>query len=285
MNSSPFSDAVAAPVLDPVPTAPPPPPRAKLRAGRENDVVDGTTEYRLVPVKDLQEDPDNTRQTFRKVEELATNIDAVGLTQPIVARIDEDGALVIMDGARRFRAVQILGWELVPCLIRYGVKPSSLLATMLSVNSHRQDLDPIEEARGVRRYMKDHKLGSMEEAAVALGMSIGWVSHRLALLKLDDKDQRKVSAGTMTIGAGVKMSREKTGNTRVSHKARETARELPHFSDDHHLAGRARSRCRVHDFPKPLVGGVACGACWEIVIRLDEGRNPLPISGREAASA
>lgn len=292
--SRPFSDA------PPIPNVETPPEPVKIdmpelmlppRKGRQGrDVIDGTSEYVMVPINDLHPDPDQPRKTMRNVGELAANIKALGLGQPVTARIAANGHLTIMYGERRWRAMQKLGWEYAPTIIRYGVTDSDVLALQLSENSQREDLDPIEEARGVRAYMRQKKLSTYLQAAEALGHSLFWVTSRIALLDLEPEQQEAVSAGKLGIVSGSKLARQQTGNTRVSKQQREsggyspapvkTSRVAPHFSDEHPLAGRARARCKVHDFPKPQIGGIACGVCWEIVIRLDAGRNPLPITGR-----
>jgi ParB family chromosome partitioning protein len=263
------------------------PPR---RGPRTRDVVDGKAEYKLVPIDDLHDDPDNPRKTYRNIMPLAASIKQEGLLEPVNARIDPDGKLIIMWGHRRIRAIRLLSqdadvgkdWQLVPTLIRYGVKDSSVLAKQLIENSHRDNLDPIEEARGIRAFMREHRLATYQQAAQQLGHSLAWVAGRVALLDLEQEDQEKVSEGKIPIMDAIAKARKHSGKTRVSKVQRE-GYELPHFSEEHFLAGRARSRCNAGrergEAHKPIIGGVACGACWEVVIRLDARRNADVLAG------
>jgi ParB/RepB/Spo0J family partition protein len=263
------------------------PPR---RGPRTRDLVDGKNEYKLVPINDLHDDPDNPRKTYRNIMPLAASIKVEGLLEPINARIDSEGKLIIMWGHRRLRAIRMLSqdpdvgkdWQYAPTIIRYGVKDSSVLAKQLIENSHRDDLDPIEEARGIRYYMREHRLGSYAEAAQKLGHSLAFVAGRVALLDLDQEDQEKVSERKMPITEGIAKARKQSGKTRVSKIQRE-GREPAHFSDEHFLAGRAASRCNAArtrgETHRPIIGNVACGSCWEVVIRLDARRNPDALAG------
>jgi ParB/RepB/Spo0J family partition protein len=291
-----------APVSDPARTMPPVP------TGRERDLIDGTAVYKMVHLDDITEDPDNPRKIYRNIDELAESLKKNGLLEPISCRIDQDGKLWLMYGHRRLRAAKRANWKTIPTIIRYGVKDASILARQLVENSQRSGLDPMEEAVAIRRYMREQKMGTYAECAASLGHSLGWVTTRVALLDLDEDDQNKISSGELTLMEGAKIARRNTGNTRVSRKMREeggmtdannatgktasmptawtpsyATKNPPHFSDEHFLAGRARSRCsaaaKAGDVHKPMIGGVACGSCWEVVIRLDARRNGDVLAG------
>lgn len=258
-----------------------------VRKGRERDLLDGKAEYKLVPIEDLHPDPDQPRKTFRDLHLFAENLKELGMLQPITARIGPDKKLIIYMGERRWRAAKIAGWTHVPTIIRYGVVDSGILASQLMENAHRDDMDPIDEARAIRRIMRDEKIATHEQAAKRLGHSQPWISARLALLNLDEEDQERVSRGEIGVTAAAAKGRAAAGITRTrddrspaytSTYTPPPARALAHFSDEHFLAGRARSRCtaqtRAGDHNGVKIGGVACGACWEVVIRQDARRNP-----------
>lgn len=263
-------------------------PEPKVRKGRERDLLDGRAEYKLVPINDIHSDPDQPRKIFRNIEALASNLEQVGLNQPVTVRIDADNKLILMYGERRWRAAMLAKWTHIPAIIRYGVKDSSILAQQLSENVHREDMDPMEEAWGLRRYMRENKIATYLQASQALGYSLTWVTNRAALLDLEPEDQEKVAARELPITKAVAKSRAASGTTRqrperkavASATAASSGGGHAHFSDEHPLAGRARSRCRTGNEVdhKPKVGGVACGACWELVIRLDARRNPNTLS-------
>jgi ParB family chromosome partitioning protein len=248
-----------------------------VRQGRERDLVDGKAEYKLVPIHDIQRDPDQPRRVFRNIEQLAINIKTRGLKQPVHVRPNPDGpGLILLYGERRWRACKKAGITHIPAIIQYGVDPDEILADQLTENLHREDMDHIEEAHAIRNYMRKNRIGSYTEAAQKLGISLSTVTNKIALLDLDESDQDRVSSGELTLLAGVAKARAKTGKTRKTSNG--VTRVLPHFTDDHRLAGRARSRCHAAAKSKtphgPKVGGVACGACWEVVIRLDAQVNP-----------
>lgn len=239
--------------------------------------LDGKSEYKQIPLSHITADPDQPRKTFRNIGELAKSLKEVGLKQPITVRPNpvRDGHYILMYGERRYRAAEQNLWLTIGAIVRYGVKDAAILADQLTENSQREDLDPIEEARGLRAYMRIHKIATYQEAGERLGHSLAWAANRGALLSLDEDDQMKVSKGQLSILDAAKKSREIRGITR---KSRKPAPLPPHFSQDHPLAGHARARCRAQmridgtSSHKQLDGGVACGECWEQVIRQDAVR-------------
>lgn len=205
-----------------------------------------------VRTSSLHPDPDNPRADVGDVSELADSIEQVGLIQPIIARRDGD---------------QLLGWSTVPVVIRPPMRSDDVLAQMLVENSHRVDLDPIEEARALK--VLADRLGTTTQAQLAskIGRTQVHVSGRLALLDLPVEEQELVRAGQMNLGDGIRRGRETSG------KVRATSTGSPHLGIDHDLSSRARARCQRLKHKRAgrnSVGGVACGQCWESVIRADE---------------
>jgi ParB/RepB/Spo0J family partition protein len=239
--------------------------------------LDGKSEYKQIPLSHITPDPDQPRKTFRNIGELAKSLKEVGLKQPITVRPNtlRPGHYILMYGERRYKAAEQLNWMTIGAIVRYGVKDSSVLADQITENSQREDLDPIEEARGLRAYMRIHKIATYQEAGERLGHSLAWAANRGALLSLDEDDQTKVSKGEMTILDAAKKSREIRGITR---KPRKAPPPPPHFGHDHPLAGHAGARCRAQTriegikSHKRLDGGIACGECWEQAIRQDAVR-------------
>lgn len=225
-----------------------------------------------VPVAQLHPDPDNLRENLEDIEDLADSIREAGLLQPIVARRD-GRRLVIVAGHRRLAAIKLLRWTDVPVIINATIKPADVLAAMLIENGQRKDLDPIEEARGLatikaRDNLSDHEL------AKKVGRSQPAVSARIALLSLSAEDQLQVRAGTMTLVEGTHRGRLNSG--KVAKKGQD---KNWHLSPTHELADRAKARCiRLEHSRGRTVGGMACGACWESVIRADEREHITTIS-------
>jgi ParB family chromosome partitioning protein len=222
-----------------------------------------------VSVLDLRPSPNNPRKTMTGIGDLATSIAEQGLIQPIVVqRVPGEDGYQIVAGHRRHAAVRKLGWPKVACIIRRDLLPDEELATMLVENGQRANLDPIEEARALAK-LKSESGMTDKELGRKIGRSDAYVWGRLTLLKLPAAEQEELRAGQIGVTAAVNMARPKG----VGSKNKEVARAW-HFAHTHDLATLARGRCRQLDH-KPgrrLAGGIACGECWEFVIRADERR-------------
>lgn len=221
-----------------------------------------------IPIEDLTPDPDNPRETLDGIEDLAESIRSVGLLQPVVARRHK-GKVYLVAGHRRLAAVRLLGWNEVKVIVRSHMRPDDVLAAMLIENGQRSDLDPIEEARGLRKLQA--KLDCSEtELGTKIGRSLGYVNGRLLLLNLTAEEQAAVRAGDLGVTAGTKKARLNSGRVRPGAVGRPA---VGHLSSTHDLATRVRNRCTRLGHSKGHgvgVGGVACGLCWESVIRADE---------------
>lgn len=223
-----------------------------------------------VAVVDLDVDPQNVRGDLGDIHGLAMSIQSVGLLQPIVARRTERGRLVIVAGHRRHAAVQMLGWTHVPVLVRKPMRSDEVLAAMLVENGQRANLDPIEEARALMR-LKQQRGWSVRDLAAQLGWSQTTIDGRLALLDLSVEDQEALRSGEMNLGDAVRRGRVAAGRVRSA-----GITGSPHLGVDHDLARLAKARCTRLEHRRNgrnSVGGVACGACWESVIRADERRH------------
>lgn len=250
-----------------VPVPAPPPsaaPALAVKVTARGGLVD-------VALTDLDIDPENLRADLGDIEGLAESITQVGLLQPIVARRTPQGRLVIVAGHRRYAAVQRLRWATVPVIVRAPMRPDEVLAAMLVENGQRAGLDPIEEARALARLQAATRVSSRELGA-RVGMAQSTVDGRLALLALTPEEQEQVRTGELRISDGVRRGRLSSGRTRPAGYTGH-----PHLGVDHALAAQARARCQRlgHSQSKRnrgRVGGVACGECWESVIRADERR-------------
>lgn len=223
-----------------------------------------------VRVVDLHTDPDNPREHLDGIEELADTIKSVGLLQPPVVR-RHGGHLVIVAGHRRIAALRLLKWTHVDVLIRGEMRPDHVLAAMLIENGQRQDLDPIEEARGYRQLAQ---MGlTHTEIAARVGRSAATVATRLALLDLPPDEQEDIRAGALTLSHVQNRAALERQQARLRAGGRAAGRPTgaktkPYFGDTHPLARAARCDHRG----KPKIGGVGCGECWEQAIRADERR-------------
>ena len=130
--------------------------------------------------------------------ELANSIAEHGLLQPIAVRPRANGRYLIIAGERRWRACRLAGLNEVPVIIK-DVTDEQAMELALVENLQREDLDPVEEAAGIRELMTRCDL-TQEQAAQKLGKSRSALANSLRLLNLPDSVLDKLKAGTLTIG-------------------------------------------------------------------------------------
>ena len=116
------------------------------------------------------------------LQTLADSIRAQGIMQPILVRPIADNRFEIIAGERRWRAAKMAGLTQVPVLIRQ-IADESALAMALIENIQRENLNPLEEALGIKRLINEFAM-THEKAAVAVGRSRAAVSNLLRLLSL-----------------------------------------------------------------------------------------------------
>ena len=143
-----------------------------------------------------------TRMDEGALYELAESIKAQGIMQPILVRRLQEGANTgkyeIIAGERRFRAAGLAGLDSVPVLVR-DVPDEAAAAMSLIENIQREDLNPLEEAHGLQRLVKEFGL-THEQAAQAVGRSRSAASNLLRLLNLAEPVQTMLMAGDLDMG-------------------------------------------------------------------------------------
>jgi ParB family chromosome partitioning protein len=143
-----------------------------------------------------------TRMDEGALYELAESIKAQGIMQPILVRRlvegPNQGKYEIIAGERRFRASKLAGLDRVPVLVR-DVPNESAAAMALIENIQREDLNPLEEAQGLQRLVKEFG-HTHEQAAQAVGRSRSAASNLLRLLNLADPVQTMLMAGDLDMG-------------------------------------------------------------------------------------
>ncbi|OGB06020.1 MAG: chromosome partitioning protein ParB [Burkholderiales bacterium RIFCSPHIGHO2_12_FULL_61_11] len=143
-----------------------------------------------------------TRMDEGALYELAESIKVQGIMQPILVRRlnsgANDGKYEIIAGERRFRAARLAGLDSLPVLVR-DVPDESAAAMALIENIQREDLNPLEEAQGLQRLVKEFGL-THEMAAQAVGRSRSAASNLLRLLNLADPVQTMLMAGDLDMG-------------------------------------------------------------------------------------
>ena len=141
-----------------------------------------------------------TRMDEGALAELAESIRSQGIMQPILVRPLEgkQDRYEIIAGERRFRAAQIAGLKEVPVLVK-KVPDENAAVMALIENIQREDLNPLEEAQGVRRLLNEFGL-THEQAAMAIGRSRSATSNLLRLLNLAHPVQTMLLAGDIDMG-------------------------------------------------------------------------------------
>ena len=150
-------------------------------------------------IKDLIPNPYQPRKTFEptKLKELINSIKESGVIQPLIVRKSGE-KYEIVAGERRWRAAKEAGLDVVPAVVR-KYDDATMMEVALIENMQRSDLNPMEEAEGLRNMMD--KLGiTQAEVAKKMGMSKTAVSNSLRLLNLPESIRKFVEKGEITMG-------------------------------------------------------------------------------------
>jgi len=156
-----------------------------------------------LPVRAIAPNPFQPRRDFRAddLAGLAASIEVNGLIQAIVVRRSASGrTFELVAGERRLRAVKQLGWSDIPAQIR-DVDDQELLVHALVENIQREDLGPLEEAKGYE-LLRDRFGFSQRRIADAVGKSRSTVANMLRLLSLPPSVRRLLEEGRLSMGHG-----------------------------------------------------------------------------------
>ena len=139
-----------------------------------------------------------SRMDEASLAELAESVRAQGVMQPILVRPVDGGRFEIIAGERRWRAAQIAGLREVPVLVK-AVPDQAALALSLIENIQREDLNPLEEAQGLKRLIEEFGL-THEAAAQAVGRSRSAVTNLLRLTQLAKPVQDYLLGNALEMG-------------------------------------------------------------------------------------
>ncbi len=148
----------------------------------------------------IDRNPNQPRQTFDEdsLNEMAESIKTYGVLQPLLLVPKLDGRYLIVAGERRFRASSRAGLRTVPAIIK-DLDDEQIQEISLIENLHREDLNAIEAAFGMRELIKTHGL-KQEDIAVKIGKSRPYVTNTLRLLQLPDEIIELVKTGQLDAG-------------------------------------------------------------------------------------
>lgn len=155
------------------------------------------TRLLMLPVDRILPNPSQPRKSFSEKElfGLSVSIRENGLLQPVTVR-KEAGKYYLIAGERRLRASKMAGLREIPAVLsEYSGQDSAVLA--LLENIQRQDLNMFEQAIAMENLIKIWGI-SQEQAAKRLGISQSYLSNKMRLLKLDDKEREAILKSKMT---------------------------------------------------------------------------------------
>lgn len=189
-------------------------PDIKEEAGKERE--EG---FMQVPVSMVTQNRHQPRKRFDKerLKELAGSIREKGMIQPIIVQKKENGYELIA-GERRWRAVQMLGTEKIPALIKEVSDPEALEIALIE-NIQRENLNPIEEALAYEKLIQEFSL-TQDELARRVGRDRASIANHLRLLRLPEAIRQDLEDDRVSMGHARALLGLKTG------KEQETVRDM-----------------------------------------------------------
>ncbi|MCC6374157.1 MAG: ParB/RepB/Spo0J family partition protein [Moraxellaceae bacterium] len=154
-----------------------------------------------LPLDQLQRGRYQPRRDMNPValQELADSIKAQGIMQPIVVRVlGEAGRFEIVAGERRWRAAQMAGLDTIPALVR-DISDDTAMAMALIENIQREDLNPMEQATAMHRFVEEFEL-THQQIAEAVGKARATVSNLLRLMALPREVKTLLEHGDLEMG-------------------------------------------------------------------------------------
>lgn len=153
-----------------------------------------------IEVEKIKPNPYQPRESFdeKRLSGLAESIKEKGMIQPVVVRKKQDG-FEIVAGERRLRAAKSIGLKLIPAIIMEGLSKQSMLELTLVENVQREDLNPIEEAKGYKRLLEECGL-TQKELSERVGKDRSSIANTLRLLNLPEEVQKLILSDIISEG-------------------------------------------------------------------------------------
>ena len=176
--------------------------KAVAGAVEASEAASGDGDLRQLPLEFLQRGKYQPRIDFDELalQELANSIRAQGVMQPIVVRSVGPDRYEIVAGERRWRASQLAALDTIPAIIR-DISDETAIAMALIENIQRENLNPLEEARALKRLQTEFDL-SQQEVATAVGKSRPVIANLLRLLSLEREVSEMLEQGQIDAGHG-----------------------------------------------------------------------------------
>ena len=174
-------------------------PSVKTGAADGKKSADPAETVVFVSLDDIRPNSAQPRKTFdpEALQDLAASIQEHGVIQPVLLRPAKNGYELVA-GERRWRAARQAGLKQIPAIVRELDDRQNMFYALIE-NMQREDLNGIEEAKGMEEMMSSFGL-TQEETAKIVGKSRPYVANALRLLKLPEEVQAMVEAGTLSSG-------------------------------------------------------------------------------------
>jgi ParB family transcriptional regulator, chromosome partitioning protein len=170
----------------------------------EEDSMDHSRGQKKIPIEFLRPNPNNPRKSFEEhsLDELAESIREKGIIQPILVRSKSDVPDIyeIIAGERRWRAGQRAGLHEVPVVVIEASERESLEMAIIE-NVQREDLNPVDEARGYEQLAAEFGYTQLDLAKI-IGKSRSHIANTLRLMKLPESSRKMLEQGVISAGHG-----------------------------------------------------------------------------------
>lgn len=167
---------------------------------QDNSPIESEKSIITLSINEVEPNREQPRKEFNEsaLSELSKSIEKNGIIQPILVRPKAGGSYQIVAGERRWRAARMAGLTEIPVVIREMSDEEAAVFALIE-NLQREDLNPIEEAEGIRSLIEEFGM-TQEEAADRVGKSRTAVTNTLRLLKLPENILSMVAKGKITAG-------------------------------------------------------------------------------------
>ncbi len=166
----------------------------------DNSATENSNSAVKLGINEIEPNRDQPRKLFdeKALSELAKSIEQNGIIQPLLVRPMSDGSYQLVAGERRWRAARMAGLTEVPVTIREMTDEEASVFALIE-NLQREDLNPVEEAQGLKSLIETYGF-TQEETADRVGKSRVAVTNTLRLLKLPDSVLKLLGDGKLTAG-------------------------------------------------------------------------------------
>lgn len=169
----------------------------QLTKEEEKKIENGEEIVQKIKVIEIEPNKNQPRRTFHSesIEELAKSVEQYGVIQPIIVT-KQNGYYEIVAGERRWRAAKKAGLKEMPCIVRELDERKNKEIALIE-NIQREDLNPIDKARGFRQLLDEYEM-TQQQLADIIGLNRSTVTNTLRLLNLDERVMQLAVEGKIT---------------------------------------------------------------------------------------